>query len=71
MFQLNIKSAFLNGVLAEEVYVEQTEGYELRGAEHKVYKLRKALYGLKQAPRAWYSEIDKHLMNCKFKRSVS
>ncbi|CAL9026844.1 unnamed protein product [Prunus brigantina] len=71
LFQLDVKSAFLNGVLDEEVYVEQPEGFEVKHAGHKVYKLRKALYGLKQAPRAWYSEIDAYLSMCKFKRSTS
>ncbi|CAL9017922.1 unnamed protein product, partial [Prunus brigantina] len=71
LFQLDVKSAFLNGVLDEEVYVEQPEGFEVKNAGHKVYKLRKALYGLKQAPRAWYSEIDAYLSMCKFKRSTS
>ena len=47
-----MKSTFLNGELEEEVYVEQPPGYELKGKEEKVYRLRKALYGLKQAPRA-------------------
>ena len=68
---MDVKSAFLNGVLNEEVYVEQPEGYLTVNAENKVYKLNKALYGLKQAPRAWYSEIDKYLAKCKFKRSIS
>jgi len=53
------------------VYVEQPEGFEVKNAGHKVYKLRKALYGLKQAPKAWYSEIDAYLSICKFKRSTS
>ncbi|CAL8115629.1 unnamed protein product [Prunus armeniaca] len=70
LFQLDVKSAFLNGVLDEEVYVEQPEGFVLKNASHKVYKLRKALYGLKQAPRAWHSEIDAYLILCKFKRST-
>ena len=71
LFQLDVKSAFLNGVLKEEVYVEQPKGFKVKNIGHKVYKLRKALYGLKQAPRAWYSEIDAHLSMCKFKRSTS
>ncbi|KAM1300483.1 hypothetical protein PS1_011811 [Malus domestica] len=71
LFQLDVKSAFLNGVLEEEVYTEQPEGFEVKNASHKVYKLKKALYGLKQAPRAWYSEIDTYLTNCNFKRSIS
>jgi len=71
LFQLDVKSAFLNGVLKEEVYVEQPEGFEVKNTGHKVYKLKKALYGLKQAPRAWYSEIDAYLSMCKFKRSTS
>ncbi|CAL9010923.1 unnamed protein product [Prunus brigantina] len=63
--------AFLNGVLQEEVYVEQPDGFIVQGEEDKVYKLHKALYGLKQAPRAWYGEIDSYLVQCGFKRSTS
>eukprot|EP00253_Pinus_taeda_P008547 PITA_08547 len=59
---MDVKSAFLNGVLMEEVYIEQPLGYEKKGEEHKVCKLKKALYGLKQAPRAWYSRIDSYLL---------
>ena len=59
--QMDVKSKFLNGYLEEEVYVEQPQGYEVLGQEHKVYKLKNALYGLKQAPRAWYNQIDSYL----------
>eukprot|EP00253_Pinus_taeda_P024267 PITA_24267 len=62
IYQMDVKSAFLNGVLKEEVYVEQPPGYEVAGQEHKVCKLKKALYGLKQAPRAWYNRIGAYLI---------
>lgn len=55
-YQLDVKTAFLHGELAEDVYVEQPIGYQ-KGDSSNVYKLKKALYGLKQAPRAWYSKI--------------
>jgi len=61
VFQLDVKSAFLNGSLQEEIYVDQPEGFAAQGQEEKVYLLKKALYGLKQAPRAWYIKIDEHL----------
>ena len=51
IYQLDVKSAFLHGELNEEVFVEQPRGYEKKGNEQKVYKLKRALYGLKQAPR--------------------
>ncbi|KAD3067000.1 hypothetical protein E3N88_34880 [Mikania micrantha] len=55
LYQLGMKTAFLNGELTEEIYVQQAEGFVKKGHEGKVYLLKKALYGLKQVPRAWYS----------------
>jgi hypothetical protein len=71
VYQLDVKSAFLNGYLQEEIYIEQPRGFEVRGQEEKVYLLKKALYGLKQAPRAWYSRIDDHLHKLGFVKSLS
>jgi hypothetical protein len=68
---MDVKLAFLNGYLEEEVYVDQPPGYEILGQEEKVYKLKKALYGLKQAPRAWYSRIDSYLLQKGFNRCSS
>ena len=66
---MDIKSAFLNDELEEEVYVKQPDGYVKKGREHLVMRLKKALYGLKQAPRAWYTKLDKCLRSLNFTRS--
>ncbi|CAL8174550.1 unnamed protein product [Prunus armeniaca] len=71
VYQLDVKSAFLNGELEEEVYVEQPQGYVEKGREDKVYRLRKALYGLKQVPRAWNNKIDQYFQQNGFTRSLS
>jgi hypothetical protein len=63
LFQLDVKSVFLNGYLNEEVYVEQPKGFLDPSYPHHVYKLKKALYGLKQAPRAWYERLTVFLVN--------
>nr|GEV75248.1 retrovirus-related Pol polyprotein from transposon TNT 1-94 [Tanacetum cinerariifolium] len=57
IYQVDVKTAFLNGPLKEEVYVTQPDGFIDHDHSEKVYHLRKALYGLKQAPRAWYKEL--------------
>lgn len=65
---LDVKTAFLNGEITEDVYVSQPEGYKKLGSEHLVYKLSKALYGLRQAPRAWYAKLNQCLVSLGFKR---
>ena len=69
VMQMDVKSAFLNGYLKEEVYVEQPPGFEVAGLENKVCRLQKALYGLKQAPRAWNQRIDRYLLSIGLRRS--
>ena len=67
---MDMKSAFLNGDLKEEVYVCQPPGYAVAGEEGKVYRLRKALYGLRQAPRAWNTKLDATFKKMGFKQST-
>ncbi|MGV7343152.1 reverse transcriptase domain-containing protein, partial [Mycobacterium kansasii] len=66
IFQMDVKSAFLNGNLHEEVYVEQPTGFEDLKFTYHIYRLKKALYGLKQAPRAWYEKLTKFLLSHNF-----
>ncbi|MCI00295.1 gag-pol polyprotein [Trifolium medium] len=60
---MDVKSAFLNRYLNEEVYVEQPKGFTDANFPDHVYKLKKTLYGLKQAPRAWYERLTEFLVN--------
>ena len=71
VYQLDVKSAFLHGELNEAVFIEQPQGYEVKGAEYKVYRLKKALYGLKQAPRAWYNKLESYFIKEGFERCPS
>ncbi|KAJ9544645.1 hypothetical protein OSB04_024352 [Centaurea solstitialis] len=70
VFQMDVKSAFLNGVLHEEVYIEQPEGFVDPDFPDHVCILDKTLYGLKQAPRAWYETLTNHLLSKGFKRGT-
>ncbi|KAJ9551554.1 hypothetical protein OSB04_015599 [Centaurea solstitialis] len=63
VYQMDVKTAFLNGELKEEVYVSQPEGFVDRTKPNHVYILDKALYGLKQAPRAWYDHLSNALLD--------
>jgi hypothetical protein len=67
LYQMDVKSAFLDGPIKEEVYVEQPQGFEDSEYTNHVYKLSKALYGLKQAPRAWYEWVRDFLITNGFK----
>ena len=58
LYQMDVKSAFLNGYLKEEVYAMQPPGFDNSEFPNHVFKLDKALYGLKQAPRAWYERLS-------------
>ena len=68
LYQMDVKSAFLNGDLKEEVFVKQPPGFEDAELPNHVFTLNKALYGLKQAPRAWYERLSKFLLKNGFKR---
>nr|GEY02177.1 retrovirus-related Pol polyprotein from transposon TNT 1-94 [Tanacetum cinerariifolium] len=70
IFQMDVKTAFLNGPLKEEVYVAQPDGFVDPDHLEKVYRLRKALYGLKQIPRAWYDELSKFLSSKGFTKGL-
>jgi len=68
LFQMDMKSAFLNGYIKEEVFVEQPPSFQDFAFPNHVYKLKKALYGLKQAPRSWYERLSLFLIKSEFHR---
>ncbi|GJZ32546.1 retrovirus-related pol polyprotein from transposon TNT 1-94 [Tanacetum coccineum] len=70
VYQMDVKTAFLNGILREEVYVSQPDGFVDQDNPNHVYKLKKALYGLKQAPRAWYDLLSKFLLSQEFSKGT-
>ncbi|GJR20118.1 retrovirus-related pol polyprotein from transposon TNT 1-94 [Tanacetum coccineum] len=70
IYQMDVKTAFLNGELKEEVYVSQPEDFVDPDHPTYVYRLKKALYGLKQAPRAWYNTLSRFILDNKFSKDV-
>ena len=69
VYQMDVKSAFLNGILEEKVYIEQLEGFVDKNNKNMVCRLHKALYGLKQAPRSWYERLHTYLVKIGFERT--
>ena len=65
---MDVKYAFLNGLISKEVYVKQPPWFENETFPHYVFKLSKALHGLKQAPRAWYERLSSFLLKSGFKK---
>ncbi|GJR27615.1 retrovirus-related pol polyprotein from transposon TNT 1-94 [Tanacetum coccineum] len=70
VYQLDVKTVFLNGILGEEVYVSQPNGFVDPENPNHVYKLKKVLYGLKQAPLAWYDFLSSFLVSQKFTKGI-
>ncbi|GJS90587.1 retrovirus-related pol polyprotein from transposon TNT 1-94 [Tanacetum coccineum] len=70
VYQMDVKTAFLNGNLREEVYVRQPDGFMDKDKPNHMYKLKKALYGLKQALRAWYDMLSSFLISQDFSKGL-
>nr|GFB75336.1 uncharacterized mitochondrial protein AtMg00810-like [Tanacetum cinerariifolium] len=70
IYQMDVKTVFLYGLLKEEVYVNQPDGFVDPYHPDQVYRLKKVLYGLKQAPRAWYDELSKFLLSKGFTKDT-
>lgn len=68
--QMDVKTAFLHGMLEEKIYMTQPKGFEEKGKEDHACLLQKSLYGLKQSPRQWYKRFDSYMINIKYKRST-
>nr|GEX52388.1 copia protein [Tanacetum cinerariifolium] len=70
VYQMDVNTTFLNGILCEEVYVSQPDGFVDPENPNHVYKIKKALYGVKQAPRAWYDMLSSFLLSYKFSKGT-
>ena len=71
LHQMDVETAFLNGLLSEEIYMKPPEGFVKPGQEHLVCKLKHSIYGLKQSPRCWNEVLHKHLIDMQFIQSIS
>jgi hypothetical protein len=71
LLQLDVKTAFLQSDLDEEVYIKPPPGFETGDGVPHVYRLKKALYGLKQAPRAWHKKLQSVLQDLGFRPSLA
>ena len=71
LHHVDVKTAFLNGDLEEEVYMKQPKGFATEGKEYFVCKLKKSLYGFKQSSRCWNATLDCHLKDMGFYPSIS
>ena len=67
---MNVKTAFLNGTIDEEVYIGQPKGFEVNSGDSHVCRLKKALYSLKKAPMAWYARMDAYLLRIGLVKSI-
>ena len=67
--QLNVKTTFLHGTLEEEIYIEQPEGFHVKGKEDHICILQRAIYELKQAPRQWNKYFDQFVVSHGFVKS--
>ncbi|GKF40584.1 retrovirus-related pol polyprotein from transposon TNT 1-94, partial [Tanacetum coccineum] len=70
VYQMDVKTTFLNDILCEEVYVSQPDGFVDQDNPNHVYNLKKALYGLNQAPHAWYDLLSKFLLSQEFSKGT-
>ena len=70
LHQMDVKTAFLNGNLEEEVYMDQPEGFSVKGKEDMVCKLKRSIYGLKQASRQWYLKFNDTITSFGFKENI-
>jgi hypothetical protein len=71
VYQIGVKSAFLNGNLEEDVYIEQLEGFLLSENKDHAHRLKKSLYGLNKSSRTWYSRLDRYLQQQGFQIGVA